>query len=100
MTKIFNPKITPGPWEVHQKLNVTAPKLRGIATNAFSSNQDGAFEESLENMIAIAAVPELLKVLEAARKVLKKGPIPPFGPKAELYAAIKALDEKHGKEVG
>lgn len=77
MTKIFDPKITPGPWCVYvtdefppgwigirQDINTDTLTETHIATL-------GRFEDPRDkiNAKAIAAVPELIDVLKAAREV-------------------------------
>lgn len=76
--KIFDPKVTPGKWELfnHQtktKVEVKIPSGKGydILVESFSLDHEGLVPERKDNFRAIAALPELLEVLKAARVVVK-----------------------------
>jgi len=92
MTKIFDPKITKGPWKLSN----------GYIVSAKNKNHIGSM---YKNKIAMRAVPELLDVLKAAREVINsssdEGPY--FTVSLEDFyffkSAIDKLDELHGTEV-
>jgi len=72
MTKIFDPKITEGEWKALDRTNVLSGRRSVAVCGGFQSNIDWEHveNENFENTKAIAAVPELLKVLEAATKYI------------------------------
>lgn len=89
--KKFDPLITPGDWKVRVQENGHNIHVRKIA------------KASTDDIQAMTAVPELLKVLSAARVFLNyvEGYLNPiyFLGLQELIDSIDELDEKHREEV-
>ena len=96
---MFNPKITPGPWDVdpHYKGQSYCDEigpLGGSGTGMLTGETPGDIE-------ATAAVPELLEVYKAAKAMLEKiatghAQWNEFGMEAtDLAKNIKNLEERH-----
>jgi len=116
MTKKFDPKITPGPWNTFKFHDDDEDELIQIVSMDFDTvcefgdkeegDQRSGTEPCGDNLKAILAVPEMLHVVNAARRVIDS-----FEEKflvfehlegglaiLKLSEAIQALDEKHGTE--
>lgn len=106
--KTFDPKITPGPWEVlgpgkedpFYQVIVDPDPYKKYEEFILNAGECVAYDIShLPNAHAIAAVPELLEVYDCAKTVVESG-----NSVARQYAieslkkCIKALEERHGVE--
>ncbi len=83
---MFNPKITPGPWEICC-----------ITSNIYDADDEFVSEViGEENSLATAAVPELLEIYKAARGVLSsKSEDEDTKRLSELADTINTLEERH-----
>ena len=88
--KIFDPEITPCPWETVEQKGF---RLAWIGPNAEIMELLPGYKQE------ILAIPELLEVLEIARHVAYGGVYDGHSID-ELQKAIENLDETHGEEVG
>jgi len=94
---MFNPKITEGEWvllNIANRNDAIGMKI-GVKEIRF-------LDWPKEDMKAIAAVPELLKVYKAAREVVDAAIVvaqgESYGELDSLYEAIENLEKKHCKE--
>lgn len=94
MTKIFAPKITPGEWEVKISNTMCNTKNHWVS-NGNARIVNSAYSEDAK---AIAALPHLLKVIEAARDLLSKDDRNWSDEHEALEEAIQELDNKFGTE--
>ena len=93
--KRFEPKITPGPWELCGPIFTAIKSNLGYITTVHTS--DFGKVRAKINAKAIVALPELLEVLKCARKVSNvRWSVMEIG---EMMDAIDKLDELHGTEV-
>ena len=106
MTKIFDPKITPGEWKKETSTKVflvggsmIAEVLSGIfGRDKDKSNSTECFIQSQENAKAIAAIPELLKLLRAAQDHAKHCDLVPQFMNCKVCDVVYEIDQKHGSE--
>jgi hypothetical protein len=103
--KIFNPEITPGPWNsiwIHGALRQIC---KNVPYDYFIDEENlkrgnAPYYRDTDDCDAISAVPELLDVLKAARKFIKENNDYVLGTPGqnsflELGVAIDILDEKY-----
>jgi len=96
---MFNPKITPGPWEIWPMFNGdnVCTDLGPIAVGGTGD----VFAKRADDLKATAAVPELLEVYNAAKVLINKfvngnTQWNQFGMEAsDLATTIQKLEERH-----
>lgn len=99
MTKKFNPKITPGPWDIFEDREFSGVYSgNGETIFKIQNNEDFHNFPYGNDLSAILAIPEMLAVVRAAREISSFS----LNWKEDvdvLQRAIQKLDEKHGTEV-
>lgn len=103
MRKIFDPKITPGPWEIGVNIGRKGDEFDSAYITVGEDPEDSEEKTyaSYEDLKTMEAGPELLDVLKAARKLLNTNYTDDIAcqqAENELELVIRNLDKKFGKE--
>lgn len=107
MSKIFNPKISKGPWKLDGNINDCSKSTdlysksinicEPVCVIPHDDVTDRGYKEVNQNVKAILAIPEMLCVIKKSRALIKSRNFQGVcDEEIELENALKKLDKIHG----